>query len=276
MKAQLMKIRCLTNLHMGSGDIQFGIVDGQVEKDPVTAYPVIFSSGVKGALREYAELHLEASEVEDIFGSERASNKEKRGKAGSVRVLTAQMIAMPMRASAGKSSYYMVTTKQMLMQFCRMQHDIENMAEGLLEDIVKLDNEKNYYLKSEEDEDIGVEGYIAKTKIPGELKKLIRFFSDTFSENVIVLSQKNMKDISLPIVARNHLENGKSVNLWYEEIVPHESLFFLYMLSNGTPSGDRSLERLLKLIDDNPLIQFGGNMTIGNGLTRVERWKSHE
>ena len=62
----------------------------------------------------------------------------------------------------------------------------------------------------------------------------------------------------------------------YEEIVPHESLFFLYMLSNGTPSGDRSLERLLKLIDDNPLIQFGGNMTIGNGLTRVERWKSHE
>ena len=150
------------------------------------------------------------------------------------------------------------------------------MAEGLLEYIVKLDNEKNYYLKSEEDEDIGVEGYIAKTKIPGELKKLIRFFSDTFSENVIVLSQKNMKDISLPIVARNHLENGKSVNLWYEEIVPHESLFFLYMLSNGTPSGDRSLERLLKLIDDNPLIQFGGNMTIGNGLTRVERWKSHE
>ena len=85
-----------------------------------------------------------------------------------------------------------------------------------------------------------------------------------------------MKDISLPIVARNHLENGKSVNLWYEEIVPHESLFFLYMLSNRTPSGDRSLERLLKLIDDNPLIQFGGNMTIGNGLTRVERWKSHE
>ena len=34
MKAQLMKIRCLTNLHMGGGDIQFGIVDGQVEKRP--------------------------------------------------------------------------------------------------------------------------------------------------------------------------------------------------------------------------------------------------
>lgn len=66
------------------------------------------------------------------------------------------------------------------------------------------------------------------------------------------------------------------MNLWYEEIVPHESVFFLYMMSNGTPLGDQSLGRLLKLIDNNPLIQFGGNMTIGNGLTKVERWNVYE
>lgn len=272
MKAQLMKIRCLTNLHMGSGDVQFEIVDKQVEKDPVTAYPVIFSSGVKGALREYAELHLKASEVEDIFGAERAGNKEKKGKAGSIRFLTAQMVAMPMRASSGESSYYMVTTKQMLMQFCRMRHEIENEAISLLADIEKLDNESNYYLNSEKIGTIGVEGYTAETKIPCERKDLIGFLSNTFSENVVILSQKNMKQISLPIVARNHLENGKSVNLWYEEIVPHESLFFLYILSNGTPLGDTSLDVLLELIDKKPLIQFGGNMSIGNGLTKVERW----
>lgn len=276
MKVQLMKIRCLTNLHVGSGDIQYEIVDGQVEKDPITAYPVIFSSGVKGAMREYAELHLEISEVEDIFGAERGGNKEKKGKAGSVKFLTAQMVAMPMRASSGKSSYYMVTTKEMLMHFFRMRNEIEDMEEGLLKEVVKLDNEINYYLKNEGGMNIGVEGYIAEKEIPHDLEKLIGFLSDTFSENVIILSQDTMKNISLPIVARNHLENGKSVNLWYEEVVPHESLFFLYMLSNGTPLGDRSLDRLLKLIEDNPLIQFGGNMTIGNGLTRMERWEFHE
>ena len=47
MKAELMKISCLTNLHVGSGDIKFEIIDGQVEKDPITNYPVIFASGVK-------------------------------------------------------------------------------------------------------------------------------------------------------------------------------------------------------------------------------------
>ena len=54
MKAELMKISCLTNLHVGSGDIKFEIIDGQVEKDRITNNLVIFASGVKGALREYA------------------------------------------------------------------------------------------------------------------------------------------------------------------------------------------------------------------------------
>ena len=37
----VFKIRCLTNLHVGSGDINYNIVDKEVEKDPVTGVPVI-------------------------------------------------------------------------------------------------------------------------------------------------------------------------------------------------------------------------------------------
>ena len=77
-------------------------------------------------------------------------------------------------------------------------------------------------------------------------------------------------------MARNCLENGQSINLWYEEIVPHETVFFTYMLSNGTDTGDNSLDKLMSVIDDNPLIQFGGNASIGNGLTKVERWNPCE
>lgn len=276
MKA-LMKISCLTNLHVGSGDIKFEIIDGQVEKDPITNYPVIFASGVKGALREYAEQHLKDSdEVEEIFGTDRKRNNEKKGKAGSVKFLTAQLAAMPMRASEGKQSYYMVTTKRMLLQFCKLRRDIEDKSEDLLQDVMKLDNEKNYCLKREDGRSIGVEGYEAELEIPENLCVLTKFLSDTFPENVVILSEEDMDNTSLPVVARNCLENGKSEHLWYEEIVPHESVFYLYMLSNETPSGDRSLEKLLALIAEKPLIQFGGNTTIGNGLTKVERWDFHE
>jgi len=279
MKTQLMKIRCLTNLHVGSGDVDFGIIDGQVEKDPINAKPVIFSSGVKGALREYAKDYLENGKIENIFGVERSDNDKKQGKAGNVRFLTAYLVAIPVRASMGVQSYYMVTTKNILLQFFQMQRDIENKESRCIQDIKELDSDKNYYLNREKG-GIGVEGYEAEYEIPQELKQLRKFLEQhlesEFSKNVIILSEENMKEIDLPVVARNHLENGKSVNLWYEEIVPHESIFFMYMLSNGTPTGDESLDELLELIKEKPLIQFGGNMTIGNGFTIVERWEFNE
>ena len=47
------KIDCITNLHVGSGDLNYNIVDNEVERDAVTGYPVIHASGLKGALREH-------------------------------------------------------------------------------------------------------------------------------------------------------------------------------------------------------------------------------
>lgn len=277
MNKQLLKIRCLTNLHVGSGDVNFDIIDNQVEKDPITGRPVIFASGVKGALREYAVQRMDTDDVEAIFGVDRIDNGKKMGKAGNVKFLTAHMLARPMRASKGGRSYYIVTSKDILMQFCQMWQDLYNLEQNLIKDVEQLDSNKTYY-SGEEELEIGVEGYDAEFMIPQELKHLKHFLKIVFptSEPVTILSEKYWNEVKLPVVARNHLENGKSVNLWYEEIVPHKSVFFMYMLSNGTPLGDKSLNKLLDMIKKDPLIQFGGNMTIGNGLTIVERWDPYE
>ena len=53
MNAIVYKITCVTNLHVGSGEANFDVIDNTVEKDPVTELPTINSSGVKGALRQY-------------------------------------------------------------------------------------------------------------------------------------------------------------------------------------------------------------------------------
>jgi CRISPR-associated protein Cmr4 len=73
MKSYLYKIECLTNLHVGSGDANYSIVDNEVEKDEVLGSPVIHASGVKGALRDFAETSGITNIVE-IFGSP-AENK---------------------------------------------------------------------------------------------------------------------------------------------------------------------------------------------------------
>jgi CRISPR-associated protein Cmr4 len=46
-------IECLSNLHVGSGDANYDVIDKKVQRDPVTNLPCIHSSGIKGAFREY-------------------------------------------------------------------------------------------------------------------------------------------------------------------------------------------------------------------------------
>ena len=71
----LYKITALTNLHVGSGEANFGVVDNLVQKDYITGYPAIFSSSLKGALREFYISNLNEDESDKdkkskyIFGS---------------------------------------------------------------------------------------------------------------------------------------------------------------------------------------------------------------
>lgn len=304
MESRLLKIVCLTNLHVGSGETNFNIIDKEVEKDPITKKPVIFASGVKGALKEHAiMIQMKKDEIAAIFGSDRkvrenttdtfeldtipsnnniaqSGNAERKtnmlqnhSTPGNVKFVTAQMLAMPMRASMGKRSFYMITTKTMLTQFFNLYNSIIGNKEDILEEIECLDFEKSYYLVNESNGEIGVEGIIIKDHFPSDLSNLRQFICDNIAPDAIILPENAIREISLPILARNRLENGTSKNLWYEEVVPHDSIFYDFLLSNGTPSGNTGLENLMEHLRTNPLVQFGGNATIGCGLTKVEGWE---
>ena len=48
MKTLIYQVRCLTNMHVGSGDTAYNIIDNEIEKDPVlNNTAVINPSGVK-------------------------------------------------------------------------------------------------------------------------------------------------------------------------------------------------------------------------------------
>lgn len=70
----------------------------------------------------------------------------------------------------------------------------------------------------------------------------------------------------MPVLARNQLENGKSKNLWYEEIVPHNSIFYFFALADSK----ELLDDFANVIKDK-VIQFGNNASIGYGLCRVTK-----
>ena len=43
MKAYMIQLQCMTNMHVGNGDVNYNIIDNEVERDPVTGYPTINS-----------------------------------------------------------------------------------------------------------------------------------------------------------------------------------------------------------------------------------------
>ena len=53
MKAKFFKIEAISNLHVGNGEINYGLIDNLIQRDPVTELPNINSSSLKGALREF-------------------------------------------------------------------------------------------------------------------------------------------------------------------------------------------------------------------------------
>lgn len=233
MKAILVKLECLTNMHVGSEDTNYNIIDNEVQRDPITNYPIINASGVKGALRQYFLENEEwQDKVEIFFGS------DVKGKSspGRLKFLNAEMLALAVRASKGEEPYYLITTETALNRYeknCRLFLQIE----------------KNRIKKTVTNR--MAEGIVLDTAV------------DIFGKDVHIMKEENFSQLELPVAARNKLENGISKNLWYEEIVPHESLFSFFVLANEK---DQKLLEEFKAAVHEKVIQFGGNASIGYGL----------
>ena len=73
-----------------------------------------------------------------------------------------------------------------------------------------------------------------------------------------------------PVIARNSLVMGKSENLWYEQIVPRQSIFYT-LISSSRPRTEL-LRTLLMILGmwKTVCIQIGANASIGYGFCKVE------
>ncbi len=228
----IVRLKCVTSLHVGNGDVNYNIIDNEVERDPITGYPTINASGVKGALREYFKAKA-PSLVADIFGADTAGSTTQ----GKLRFLSAEMIAVAARASKGDNAYYLISSDTAMKRFLQLQEEF-------------LGDKCSATICAPGEAEIeGVK--------PAKMRKMP--FDDIY-----ILSENDFRNISLPVLARNCLDNGQSTNLWYEEIVPRESVFFFPVLSD-----DPSLLAEFSGVIDGKIIQFGGNASIGYGLCKV-------
>lgn len=261
MDAKIFRLKMITNLHMGSGETNFNFVDNQVQRDPITTYPNMHSSGIKGALREFFQYHIGKDFTRRIFGQE---NNDENALQGSLSFIEGKLLALPVRSN--KKSYFLGTTKEILKEYVDF---IRAFGKEVSLDLDKLQipQGKKVLVIHDKIDNLMIEGIETKdieftTELKDELKNLVGI------EDVVIFDEEFFKEeISkkLPVLARNCLENGVSKNLWYEEVVPRETIFYTGVVN--TQNRCEEFEKFAEELEKN-LIQIGANATIGYGFTK--------
>jgi len=265
MLVDLYKIECLTNLHVGSGDINFDIIDNQVQKNQ-QGIPTIHSSSLKGALKEHFEtIYSNNSFIEYIFGGD--GKKEDSNRAGAYSFFEAKLLTRPVRSNV--KPYFNATTIEILKdllemietlkvettiksELSRFIKQIENIKEPTIFENIQ---EKNIYV-----EDILIENKETSITPP------------SFLDNLVILPFDKFKKLDLPVIARNRLNNGTSENLWYEEVVPSKSKFYFFIAKPDhiDKKDKEQAEKFDKRFENEEIIQIGANKSIGYGFCKVE------
>ena len=229
MNTRVFKITAKTNLHVGNesgGD--FTIIDKAIQRDPLTGLPCINSSSLKGAINEFCcnAVQMSANDRKQLFGSDK---KEKNGdsKKGEAIFFDAKLLFLPQQDD--NTLYHYATTQ----------------------DIVRMMNER-----------IALLGAKVKFQLPtqypeGPQAKAVKTVSAKEMENIC-------SDDNLPIIARNVLDNGESKNLWYEQVLPAETVLYTVIQEEG--------DVLAKALDGK-IVQIGANATIGYGYCKFEEIK---
>lgn len=267
MTTQAYLIQCITNLHVGSGDASYGIVDKLVQRDTIFNYPTIHASSLKGSLREHFESVWGKTDQKTnlIFGKK--TNNDNDTESGNLNFLNADLVALPVRCSH----------RQFALTFCPQNVEFVNEKAKMILDkeLLKLPTETDKLFTKEE-------GLVDRIFLEDDDLQRVDYstpFSDTvdinftaFDQQYALVSDDKFRNYAenLPVIARNRLDEDK--NLWYEEVVPHQTIFITYMVPKQGLLDDATFSEFEKELLEEP-IQIGANSSVGYGLCKFHKIK---
>lgn len=259
MKTQLLGLLAETSIHPGAGQ-STGVIDLPVAREAATDYPVIPGSSFKGALLNYARQQgVEPTKLDHIFG--------RQESAGAMLVSDVRLLLLPVRSL--NSNYKWVTCPHLLERLAR---DCERS--GKKPKFARVEVATGSYLGAG-GETLFLEErqFTPDGDVPTELVETLGAFiansatRERLNSQLVVLHDDDFTWFArygLAVQARNELDEKKtSQNLWYEETIPPDTLFYS-LLADRYDDGS-SLQVMMELLQARPYLQAGGNETIGMG-----------
>lgn len=255
-------ITCLTNMHVGSGEANFGVIDNLVQRDSITEIPTINASSLKGALRQFfcnswKDDKERNNKLNHIFGPDSTREKDSTSNIGHYKFFSADLLVLPVRSN--KKTFYRATAKMLI-------DTINQKATAFGNDNKLFTEIEGVNTPTVKEEGVILEDWNATSNCN------LNINNNYLGNNVAIFDNDNFKELAknLPVIARNVLDNGVSKNLWYEEVVPRESRFVFFVAKDDKYANDFDYK-----IAKSP-IQIGANASIGYGYCSITKITNNE
>lgn len=279
---KMLIIKTLSNLHAGSGETHFSVVDNLVQRDPVTRIPVIHASGIKGALREHFEkLPTFETQINSLFGTGANDDNATKEGPGHLIFFEASLLTIPLRSF--NKVFYNATSPSVIKEYmAKIKDFIPSInTEPLLTwlDTIKFSDKPVFYtLDNPDKKEIEIEDFVSNynKNYDSHIASEIKHFLGVDIENLAIFNDVFFREICedyLPVVARNHLDNGTSINLFYEEFLPRMSQLYFLLGEENEILGKTYDNVISELTTDEKVYQFGGNFSVGYGFTTIRELK---
>lgn len=239
MKTYLWQITAKTNLHVGNeNSTSYGIIDKAVQRDVLTGLPCINASSLKGAIKEFCIAEGILSPKERVEIFGSDKTGELESKKGKAIFYDAQILFLPVQDDNNLFTY---ATSEAVLKHMESRLELFGIK-NLNPNVFKVAGNSGYSEDWQRED-----------------------FSSLCS------------DENLPIIARNVLENGQSKNLWYEQVIPAETIFYAVIQEPDTvvEKSDTAIKKSGGLLAEaikkkNKIIQIGANATIGYGYCKFD------
>ena len=294
-KANILLLKVETPLHAGSGD-SLGIVDMPIQREKHTGFPKIEASSLKGSMREHFERDLgeKNEKILVAFGTDGEGNSEK-SQAGALGFTDARLLLFPVKSMKGVFAW--ITCPAIINKF---NEELKLAGIKKLFDISKGNltaSGSNLYLNNK---NIILEEYTFEVNEKPKEENKVNELGEWLSQNlyndesyianklktdIVVLDDDDFKDfvnLSTEVITRTRIDNETGTvadgALFTEEYLPAESIMYSLVLTapeftkenNKIFTKEEDLKDFFKdFIFENPVMQIGGNATLGKGISRL-------
>jgi CRISPR-associated protein Cmr4 len=286
--AKVIFLYAETPIHPG-GSTGIGVIDNPIQREVQNNLPIMYGSGIKGAIKSVVRRDNSDDEFFALFGQDVTGSPDEHDSA--LAFLDAAVLAFPVKMAKGLFAWVTCLRQLALFQRAlRYNHASAGLAfdmpsaleplqclapEGCQDTFVILEESK-YAVTSHH----RIAQALAASIFPGQEDE---YFRTHFQQTLLVIADEDFGYFThhaTELRARICIDDAtgivKNGALWIEEYLPSDTILFTVLLASRPTrqafrehDADWARRRFEERMANFPRLQFGGNETIGKGLMRL-------